>query len=49
MIEVIVVLETTKASQLNNSLQSIEICEVAIGVGKRAADFRIVVQIPAHR
>ncbi len=49
MIEVIVVLETTKASQLNNSLQSLERCEVAKGVGKRAANFRIVLHFPAHR
>ena len=43
------VLETTTAPQLNNILQPIEICELAIGVGQRAADFSIVGQIPAHK
>ena len=49
MIVVIMVLETTTAPQLNNILQSSEHSEVAIGVGQRAADFSIGVQIPAHK
>ena len=49
MIVVIMVLETTTAPQLNNILQPIEICELAIGVGQRAADLRINVKIPAHK
>jgi hypothetical protein len=49
MIVVIMVLETTTVSQLNNKLQSYEPCEVAIGVGQRAADFSIGVQIPTHK
>ena len=49
MIVVIMVLETTTAPQLNNILQSSERSEVAIGVGQRAADLRIVVKIPAHK
>ncbi len=49
MIVVITVLETTTAPQLNNILQSIQRCELAIGVGQRAADFRIVGQPPAHK
>jgi hypothetical protein len=43
------VLETTTAPQLNYILQILERCEVAIGDGQRAADFRIVVQPPAHK
>ena len=46
---VIMVLESTTAPQLNNILHSLELCEVAIGVGQRAADFRIARQIPAHK
>ena len=42
MIVVIMVLETTTAPQLNSILQSLERSEVAIGVGQRAADCRIV-------
>ena len=49
MIVVIMVLETTTAPQLNNILQIIQLCEIAIGVGQRAADLRIAVQIPAHK
>jgi len=49
MIVVITVLETTTAPQLNNILQSSERSEVAIGVGQRAADFRIAEQTPAHK
>jgi hypothetical protein len=49
MIVVIMVLETTTAPQLNNILQLIQRCEVAIGVGQRAADLRIVIQPPAHK
>jgi len=49
MIVVIMVLETTTAPQLNNILQFSQRCELAIGVGQRAADLRIVVQIPAHK
>ena len=49
MIVVIMVLETTTAPQLNNILQLIEICELAIGVRQRAADLRIAVKIPAHK
>ena len=43
------VLETTTAPQLNNILQELERCELAIGVGQRAADLRIVEQLPAHK
>ncbi len=49
MIAVVMVLETTTAPQLNNILQSLERCELAIGVGQRAADFSITVQGPAHK
>ena len=49
MIVVIMALETTTAPQLNNILQKLELCEVAIGLGKRAADLRIAVQQPAHK
>jgi hypothetical protein len=37
MVAVIMVLETTTAPQLNNILQMIQRCELAIGVGQRAA------------
>ena len=49
MIVVIMVLETTTAPQLNNILQASQRCEVAIGVGQRAADLRIRAQNPAHK
>ena len=49
MIVLIIVLETTTASQLNDVLQFLERRELAIGVGQRAADLRIVEQIPAHK
>ncbi len=49
MIVVIMVLETTTAPQPNNILQILERCELAIGVGQRAADFRTVPQFPAHK
>ncbi len=49
IIVVIMVLETTRAPQLNNILQLIQRCETAVGVGQRAADLSIVVQIPAHK
>ena len=49
MIVVIMVLETTTAPQLNNILQCLERCEVAIGIGQRAADFSIAVHIPARK
>ena len=45
----IIVLETTTQPQLNNILQYLERCELAIGVGKRAADLTIVSKIPAHK
>ena len=49
IVMIIMVLETTTAPQLNNILQILELCELAIGVGQRAADLRIVVQITAHK
>ncbi len=49
MIVVIMVLETTSAPQLNNILQSSQRCEVAIGVGQRAAELIIVLQQPTHK
>jgi hypothetical protein len=49
MIVVIMVLETTTAPQLNKILQASQRCEVAIGVGQRAADYRIAVQPPAQK
>ena len=49
MIVLIMVLETTTASQLNDVLQKLERRELAIGVGQRAADLRIVVQLTAHK
>jgi hypothetical protein len=49
MIVVIMVLETTRAPQLNNILQNCKRCELAIGDGQRAADFSIAVQPPAHK
>jgi hypothetical protein len=49
MIEMNIVVRTTTAPQLNNILQLIQRCEVAIGVGQRAADFRIAVQIPSNK
>jgi hypothetical protein len=45
----IMVLQTTTTPQLNNILQSSERCEVAIGVGQRAAHSIIAEQIPAHK
>ena len=49
IVVIIMVLETTTAPQLNNILQILERCEIAIGVGQRAADFSIAVQIPEHK
>jgi hypothetical protein len=49
MIIVIMVLETTTAPQLNNILQRLERCELAKGVGQRAADLSIAVQPPTHK
>ena len=49
MIVVIMILETTTALQLQNILQIYKRCELAIGVGQRAADLSIAVQIPAHK
>ena len=49
MIVVIMVLETTTAPLLKTILQIWERCELAIGVGQRAADLRITVQSPAHK
>ena len=49
MIVVIMALETTTAPQLNNILQFTQRYELAIGLGKRAADLRIAVQQPAHK
>ena len=49
IVVIIMVLKTTTPPQLNNILQICKRCEVAIGVGQRAADLRIVVQIPAHK
>jgi hypothetical protein len=49
MMVVIMETETTTAPQLNNILQKLELCELAIGVGQRAADLRIAVQIPAQK
>jgi hypothetical protein len=50
MIVMIMVLETTTAPQLTiNILQILERCELAIGVGQRAADFGNAVQKPAHK
>ncbi len=43
------VLVTTPAQQLNNILQILERCKVAIRVGQRAADFSIAVQITAQK
>ncbi len=49
MIVVIMLLEINTAPQLNNILQILERCEVAIGAGQRAADLRIVRKTPAHK
>jgi hypothetical protein len=49
MIVVIMGLETTTAPQLNNILQSSERCEVAIGVGQRAADCSTILQNSARK
>ena len=49
MIVVIMVLETTTAPQLNNILQLSQLCELAVGVGQRAADLRSAEHIPAHK
>ena len=49
IVVIIMVLETTTAPQLNNILQYLERCELAKGVGQRAADTRIAVQPPAHK
>ena len=49
IVVIIMVLETTTAPQLNNILQNWKLCEIAIGVGQRAADFSIAVQFPAHK
>jgi hypothetical protein len=48
MIVVITLLETTTAPHLNNILQNLERCEVAKGVGKRAADCTKF-NIPSHK
>jgi hypothetical protein len=37
------------ATQLNISLQIIELCKLVIGVGQRTADIRIVVEIPTQK
>ncbi len=39
----------TAISQQNNILQGIERCKVSIGIGQRAAYFRIGVQSPTHK
>jgi hypothetical protein len=49
MIVVNMVLETKTAPQLNNILQGCKRYEIAIGVGQRAADLRMAVQITAHK
>jgi hypothetical protein len=49
IIVVIMVLETIATPKLNNILQSSQRCELAIGVGKCAADLRIHAQISAHK
>jgi hypothetical protein len=49
MIMMVVVLNKTTAPQLNIILQPIERCELAIGVGQRARDFSIEVQIPMQK
>jgi hypothetical protein len=49
MIVVTVVLETTTEPPLNNIVQLIQRCELAIGVGQRTADFRINHQSPTHK
>ncbi len=48
-IMMIIALKKTTIPQLNNILQLIERCELAIGIGQRATDFRIVVQQPTHK
>ncbi len=42
------VVKRITARQLNIILQIPEICEAAVGVGKRAGHVRIAVQIPTH-
>ena len=49
IVVIIMVQETTTAPQLNSILQLVQRCGIPIGVGQRAADLRIVVQIPAHK
>ena len=49
IVVIIMVLETTTAPQLNNILQILERCELAIGVGQRAADYRISPNTPANK
>jgi hypothetical protein len=49
MTRLIMVLETTRAPQLNNILQLCKRCELAIGVGQRATDKRTFVQIPMQK
>ncbi len=49
MIVMILVLEKATSPQLNNILQIFERCELAIGVGQRAADFRIVELLSARK
>jgi hypothetical protein len=39
----------TIAPQENNNLQGSERCEICIGVGQRAADFKIAYQQPVHK
>jgi hypothetical protein len=48
IIMMIKVVKRITARQLNIILQIPEICEAAVGVGKRAGHVRIAVQIPTH-
>jgi hypothetical protein len=45
----ITVVKSITTPLLNKILQSIELCKVAIGVGQRAAHFRIAVELPTHK
>ncbi len=47
-IMIIIVVKRFTAPQLN-ILQLKELCELSIGIGQRAADFRIVLKKPAHK
>jgi hypothetical protein len=49
MIVMMIVSDKTTNPQLNNIVQRLERCNVAICVGQRATDFWIAEKVPAHK